>query len=718
MFGSKFNRSSEKPSLATQPMNTTATQPTSNGNSKQAKAATEYDAMLNNNSAYIPLAIRNGARELKPNTVSPTTNSTADPSSNNNNNTKLKASAPPSTTGWRTAICPRSNKPYYWNVHTRESKWKKPLELASEEEKDAITSKEQELKMFFASMERNVLKRLENNEWKIDADGNANAPTESASDFKPTSDFKPSSASTNGSSKDGIHQGIHQSWTRPTTSSPTTNNKDDWIAGWITPTSESSHQNSPGNLSLASMEGLSVFDAASVNTCDTGLNSFCGSLSSLSREERDDKVYPLKSKIERIKSSSSRPVIDKPNLIRTISKMEYDLLMVHQLNPGRQTGADMCSSPKLRKTELMQDVPLTPTTETCGILSSLHLTLESEGLNVSLDTSAGILMAPTSPLTPVSPHESEDALPLRSLSSPANIAKPNLTKRNTCGTMYLGSTLSAPDKDALIKCVCGVYRAHLLQSELHATNSSNYDTDANSKHFIFHDRRAPGDYRQLDTCSIPSLSDVTDFYRSIFLRSQMEVDCIIISLIYIERLIKMTAGELTPKPSNWRSILFSCMVLASKVWDDLSMWNCDFSKIGPCGMTFSLARTNELEICLLRALEYKVKVNASEYAKYYFLLRGMLCRSGLANDELTRLRPLDAKGALKMAGETSTAGSDGVGEAVAVSASVAKASMKERSKSYGIPDAKRDGGGALPLESSGSGSPSSKRMSLEQIVRM
>lgn len=61
-------------------------------------------------------------------------------------------------------------------------------------------------------------------------------------------------------------------------------------------------------------------------------------------------------------------------------------------------------------------------------------------------------------------------------------------------------------------------------------------------------------------------------------------------------------------------------------------------------MTFSLRRTNELEIALLTALEYKVKVGASEYAKYYFLLRSMLCRSGLASDNLTTLNPLDVDG--------------------------------------------------------------------------
>jgi hypothetical protein len=95
------------------------------------------------------------------------------------------------------------------------------------------------------------------------------------------------------------------------------------------------------------------------------------------------------------------------------------------------------------------------------------------------------------------------------------------------------------------------------------------------------------------------------------------------------------------------------MVLASKVWDDLSMWNCDFSKIGPSGMAFTLQRTNELEVALLSALEYRVKVGASEYAKYYFLLRGMLCRSGLANDDLTRLNPLDVKGATNVSSASS-----------------------------------------------------------------
>ena len=707
---------------------------------------------------------------------------------------------------------------------TRESRWKKPIELASDEERLAIQSKEMKQRAFFDSMERNILKRLENGmamkamqEKKMEESSSMTGGLSreegsmtSLDNYNATSTCPSvngtatSSSVTSGGS--GTKRGIDQSWTQisdntGTAASPTEMGNDDWIAGWITPNSESQfgqqqqqqadavsstscglggkeldRSASPSGSSLpslSSMEGLSVLDPhnhnsesfspVSIDTSSINSTDFNdGSIgSSISREERDDKLYPLKSKIQRIKSSSSKPVIDKPNLIRTISKMEYDL--VKQLNPGLlniQTRASAyrneplgyslgngLDSPRTtgRSDTKRDDEPLTPTTMTCDILSALQLTHDTDGLNVSLldpmtrCMTSSMPISPTSPLTPNDVDEDEKP-PVRSSSSgspSSDVAKPNLTKRNTCGTIYLGSTLSAPDKDALIKCVCGVYRAHLVQAERRAIigmNATHHIIHGADVHAIFHDRRAPGDYRYLDTTSVPSLDAITDFYRSIFLRSQMEVDCIIISLIYIERLIKLTDGKLTPSSNNWRSILFSCMVLASKVWDDLSMWNCDFSKIGPGGVTFSLSRTNELEIALLRALEYKVKVNASEYAKYYFLLRGMLCRSGLASDEITRLEPLDVKGAATLAGDTGPSERANAAtncENGTVTTVIAKLSLKERSKSYGHVEAASaaasvdnqseatsqdtgKGTEALPPQSS----PASKRVSLEQIVRM
>lgn len=51
---------------------------------------------------------------------------------------------------------------------------------------------------------------------------------------------------------------------------------------------------------------------------------------------------------------------------------------------------------------------------------------------------------------------------------------------------------------------------------------------------------------------------------------------------------------------------------------------------------------------MLSALHYDVKVPASEYAKYYFLLRSMLIKSGLGSETIQALNPLDIEGAKRL----------------------------------------------------------------------
>lgn len=214
-------------------------------------------------------------------------------------------------------------------------------------------------------------------------------------------------------------------------------------------------------------------------------------------------------------------------------------------------------------------------------------------------------------------------------------------RRNTGGTIYLQNTMTNPDIKATIKCVCGVYRAHIVQA---TTNEAKRQRSAASREFaVFNDDFGSSSRRNVVTT--PSLSDVLEFYEAFYLRSQMEHDTIITALIYVERVIKFTDGRLTPNPDNWRSLLFACMVLASKVWDDLSMWNVDFSNVTAhtAGLSsFTLRRINQLELALLKCLKFDVKVPASEYAKYYFLIRTMLLRSGLVKEDEKPLGKRDA----------------------------------------------------------------------------
>ncbi len=144
--------------------------------------------------------------------------------------------------------------------------------------------------------------------------------------------------------------------------------------------------------------------------------------------------------------------------------------------------------------------------------------------------------------------------------------------------------------------------------------------------------------------TVPCLAEVKDFFNAIYKKSQLESDCIIMALIYCERLVKETKGRLSIRLDNWKSILFACLVMASKVWDDLSMWNVDFSQVVK---GFDLHRVNDLELAMLNALKYVIRVSASEYAKYYFHLRSMSARLDLTNSSET-FAPLDMIGARKL----------------------------------------------------------------------
>lgn len=215
------------------------------------------------------------------------------------------------------------------------------------------------------------------------------------------------------------------------------------------------------------------------------------------------------------------------------------------------------------------------------------------------------------------PHEYKPEL-LNKGNKPA----PMHTRRNTGGTIHVQNTMENPDINATIRCVCGVYRAHIEQS------AKQPHTPARPPLLV--DLTLFQDDSPMKV--VPTLEQIENFYQDFFRRSQMEHDTIIMSLIYVERLVKMTHGALVPTGANWRSVLFSCMILASKVWDDLSMWNIDFSKVSAASSSmskFTLRRINELEIAVLQCLNFDVKVPASEYAKYYFLLRSMLIRSGM-----------------------------------------------------------------------------------------
>jgi hypothetical protein len=165
-----------------------------------------------------------------------------------------------------------------------------------------------------------------------------------------------------------------------------------------------------------------------------------------------------------------------------------------------------------------------------------------------------------------------------------------MSRRNSCSTVFVDSTMSMPDKEATIKCVCTVIRAHMLEA-IAANDGDSIDKE-HPKAKVFHDYeflKAGASYK----ARVPPLNELILFFRDLYTKSQMETECIIMSLIYMERLTRETKGRVQVLPHNWKSLMVSAMIMSSKVWDDLSMWNADFSQVCP---SFTLQRINELEL--------------------------------------------------------------------------------------------------------------------------
>mmetsp|Transcript_32249 Transcript_32249/g.47444 ORF Transcript_32249/g.47444 Transcript_32249/m.47444 type:complete len:656 (+) Transcript_32249:166-2133(+) len=537
---------------------------------------------------------------------------------------------------WRSAVDPKTGRTYYYDIVTRETQWRKPLELASEEEKIKMAEKEKKQRDFFSAMEANILKNIQY--------GSLHGKTSISFDGE--------------EERDKLSQ-LQKEQRKPSFEQ--------------------------------GMKGLSVPPQA-----------------------------PRGMEMKAAAGTKPKASLAKPRMVRTISNMDDNVLAeltrVKEKRESPNSVANITNSStsqakrntvnKLKAISMRSARSTSGNLENIEVMYSMGSTISKSSLDysTSFDGSSsdeedrkiqGVRIV-AEEMSRISLGEGDGPLKNDGSTKSASpgykkgrssLQKPVLKKRNTCGTLYVGSTMSAPDKDATIKCICGVFRAHLLQSAreessrsgpsfgvkfeeyeifndiqrntgLHKSNSADRDDS------IFHTIPLPSKQARFERnehsrssiealslqyvhSAIPTLEEITTFFRDVFNKSQMESDCIIMSLIYVERMIKVTNGGVRPNVNNWRSILFSSMILASKVWDDLSMWNADFSQCVSCPprVSFSVKRINELELAMLDCFKYSVKVAASEYAKYYFLLRSMLIRSGLGGDDLNSLRPLEIEGA-------------------------------------------------------------------------
>jgi hypothetical protein len=111
---------------------------------------------------------------------------------------------------------------------------------------------------------------------------------------------------------------------------------------------------------------------------------------------------------------------------------------------------------------------------------------------------------------------------------------------------------------------------------------------------------------------------LADVSRALFFCHQV----VVISAVYIERLLNNTTVVLTP--GNWRSIVVVALQTASKVCEDVHPWNADFEDclLDVAGLRYKSGALYRLESAFLDQLGWKVFVDGEEYGNFYFALLG------------------------------------------------------------------------------------------------
>ncbi len=93
--------------------------------------------------------------------------------------------------------------------------------------------------------------------------------------------------------------------------------------------------------------------------------------------------------------------------------------------------------------------------------------------------------------------------------------------------------------------------------------------------------------------------------RHIMDRMQLATECTVISLIYIELLMQTSRIEI--RNVNWKPLVFTAILLASKFWEDINFWNVDY--VEGLGL-YPLAAINRMESEFISLCDYNIYVSA------------------------------------------------------------------------------------------------------------
>jgi hypothetical protein len=125
----------------------------------------------------------------------------------------------------------------------------------------------------------------------------------------------------------------------------------------------------------------------------------------------------------------------------------------------------------------------------------------------------------------------------------------------------------------------------------------------------------------------PRRTDVQKFLVCAFREFHLPNELAIMTVIYLERLM---AGGTELRQWNWKPILIAALLVASKIWEDVSSQNVDFCRVNP---VYSLQAINLMEHTFADQIAWRFIVSPEEYAQVYDNLK-----QGVHSDLSRRVR--------------------------------------------------------------------------------
>ena len=356
---------------------------------------------------------------------------------------------------WKTAVDPKSGKTYFYHVETRETQWRKPIELASDAEREAMQEKERKQRDFFSAMEANILRNLQAGTF---ASSSSSSPKNSCGMLKNELNLADQDTTNEDDDKNkNTKEKGGKSVKRPD----------------LVRTISSMDERILKDLVLRVPSHRNVGSAGDDSPTDVTTTK-SPNHTAAQRLESDDSMEDME--VLSMMESDSSVFPPRPNALRNSKARQPSLGTVLAALP-EESVSSMESFGDLS----MHDMGLTELESQALInyaqASSQMALLGDESFVGEMDQSLGGLTLEEPevqeeedtppPCNPKDPLQHMDQEPVkrsiargvgshRVLSGETALPpKPaKMSRRNTCGTLYVGSTLSQPDVDATIKVSC------------------------------------------------------------------------------------------------------------------------------------------------------------------------------------------------------------------------------------------------------------------------